>query len=290
MNTSHAVNETAYTIIPDVNQNAAGAVTYWRLFGDVDLDKLGAAWKAAGLDLAKLPPPPSIEVAFGRAVRERQDGRRLVRPLESRHAWAIVDEHVDDGKLSYTTLAHIRFEHSMPVFMRVDVTPDTYAHIVATVNESFNRQKRIVATTDISAWLVDTAKRLVAVALRDTGGIYFVPKSGVPEWETVTRTLEKATGHRVFRIPALPNADAVAAIIDAVEQETVALVDEVFEALTAEDEKDKIGARAIKSRTSKLTAGLAKLAQYEQLLSLQLPELRDKIESAQAALATAALA
>ena len=74
----------------------AGAITYWSLSGDIDLERLREALAIEGVD-ERLYRGMGITrgEALVRGARACANSRQLVRPMGKRGAWALVQEHVD---------------------------------------------------------------------------------------------------------------------------------------------------------------------------------------------------
>jgi hypothetical protein len=108
-------------------------------------------------------------------------------------------------------------------------------------------------------------------------------------WTKAADVVEAVSGkgHQVFRIPAMKNSEAVAAIVDAIQAEAAKVAETMEEELLATGD-DQLGKRAVKTRQTDVEALLGKLADYETLLGLQL-DVRARVEALQANLAAAAM-
>lgn len=268
--------------------SSAGSISYWRLSGPIDLAALTLQWKINKLDEKLLPVAPGDAVALGRAVHEEAVKRVLVRPLARRGMWAVVAESAGEDSVGYATMLTVKFENGAPAFTRVTVAPDDYEACVTRIRAAYDRHRGELAPEDISAWLVKLAGQFQSVPLRDTGGIYFVPRTGVEFWRHAVWIIECVSAHRVFQIPALKNSEAIDAITDAISQE----VDRITTAMEAELQQtgeDALGERAIETRSHECQALLAKVSAYDELLGAQL-KCRSRVENLQAMIATAALA
>jgi hypothetical protein len=281
-----------YLVTPE-SVATAGAISYWRLSGAINLARLSAAWGTQSLDPKLLPTPPGDEVALGRAVRDQAERRRLVRPLEKRGAWAIVAETAKDDRIDFKTLARVYYdkpegsEIGTPRFVREEATSDMYEALVTNIRGAYERHRGELESNDISGWLVKLGYRLDVVALRDTGGIYFVPRQNVDIWRRVVAAIESVSSHRVFKIPALRNSEAIEAITEAVTAEAVAIVDRL-EAELALTGDDALGDRALKTRAAECSALLSKVNGYEALLESRLV-VAERVLALQGTLAAATL-
>lgn len=276
-----------YVVTPEAI-STAGLISYWRLSGSITLDALTVTWQQQGLDEKLLPKPISRETALGRAVREQAAKRRLVRPLAKHGAWAIVDEVIQNEKPYYETVMTIAYRNSYPDFTcDVGEALSAYQPIVDNITRAYARQQGELDSEDISAWLVKLGNANSSVALRDTGGIYFVPRGNVEHWRKIVAAIESVSSHRVYRIPAMKNSEAIDAITAAVTAEAEGIV------LTMEQElqragDDTLGQRALKTRAAQCRELLAKVSTYDELLGTQL-KVRERIDSMMAMVAAAAL-
>lgn len=269
----------------------AGAVSYWRIASDTNLVTLAAAWKKHGLAEDQLPTPPKDEVALGRAVADMVEKRVLVRPLARRGAWGIVQETVTERpgttpRLDHTTLVNVFFRQGQMVVEQAQGTWEQRNLYVARVDDAFNRHRNSLAHSDISSWLLGIAYKLGAVSLRDSGGVYFIPRKDIEIWNKVADAVEE-TGSTIFRIPAMRTAETVAAITDALTAEAAAVAQTMEDELMATGD-DALGVRALKTRAVSATALLEKLSTYEELIGRQL-DIRQRIESLSANIVAVAL-
>jgi hypothetical protein len=79
--------------------DTAGAVIWWRLTGEVDLEHLRSEWRARGLNEKDLPQPATPKTALRRAVQQVVEKHVLARQIDD--GWAVVREYQDGKDLSY---------------------------------------------------------------------------------------------------------------------------------------------------------------------------------------------
>jgi hypothetical protein len=264
----------------DESTNAAGALVYWRLEGEVDPKELGLHWKLAGLDPDLLPSTPAPSTALARTMRERAEHRKLVRPLEERGSHALVREVVSGIDLSYDVALRVKLD----VAGRVVIEPEDHP-LGPKIRASYDHHLEVCAADDIGGWLVGLVAEVDGVAMRERGGIYFVPPTKLPLWQAMTAALRKVSNHRMFELPAVTAGSAVEAILDAISQEAEADATK----MEAELLSDELGGRALASRVSKTEALEAKVTRYESLLGTKLDVLRDRLEALRANLTVAIL-
>jgi hypothetical protein len=277
--------EPGVVITPDLAE--CGAVSFWRLTGSMVLADLTTVWAAEGLDAKLLPAPPTDEMALGRAVHELAQKRRLVRPLAKRAAWAVVSEDVKDDKPSYTVEVKVYWhaKEARAGYVQGDGGWQTYQDHVTKIRAAFVRLKLELSSEDVSAWLVGLIAK-DATSLRDTGGVYFVPKPRMDFWRKVTRAVMAAAKHRIFKIPAMKNDEAVEAILDALTQEAEAEAKGIEAELMGDA---PLGKRALTTRGTRCEVVLEKVAAYEELLGVRMPVLRERMSQLKSNLAAAAL-
>ncbi len=282
---------TNLTITPE-SALTAGLVSYWRLSGPVTLSRLRDAFVARGLDEKLLPKPPRDAVALGRAVYEQASKHRLVRPLAKRGSWIIVDEKVTDGEATYTTVMTVKYDGG-PVTdspSKVGGHPGygEYLKLHDLITDAYYRHNNELAPEDISSWLIKLAHTQNSLALRDTGGIYFIPRTGVDFWRKVSAALESVSAHKVLKIPAMKNDEAVAAILESLSVEAQSTI-MAFERDILKTGDEALGARALETRQKECVSLLAKVESYETLLGVSLVKITDAIGALQANIAAAAL-
>lgn len=278
-------------IVTPETVTTAGAITYWRLSGAITLDALAAAWKVEGLDEKLLPGAPSDEVAFRRAVKALEEKRVLIRPLARRGKWAVVRETVREGQSApdYSTRIAISFEKEAMRVDAVDAGAYEAEELRAKVREAFDTQRGLLHQIDIASWLVKLAEKQNAVSLRDSGGVYFVPRPAMDFWRKATHAIEFATGGKVFIIPAMKNSEAIDAITDALTIEGDKFAEAVMSELTETDADAKLGDRALASRADACRSLLKKVESYEGFLGIKLDLVRDRVNKLNASIAAAAL-
>lgn len=267
---------------------STGAVVYWSLSGDLDLAKLSALWGELPKDWK--PTPPSLGVALTRTAKEKQSRRTLVRP-HPKGGWQFVYENAAGESLSY--------ERGMRVYLRKDGADEVLSFVgddgtvldsvanetsmVSEIRARFEHHKETVAAADIGTWMVWVCRKLGAVSLRATGGVYFVPRTTVEKFHAVKAAVLGAAAHKLFEIPALKSADAVSAILEAVQAE----VDAVAEELRGELEQG-LTQRKARTRTENLAALAEKVASYERLLGSPMRGATDAIKKLAAEVAKSA--
>ena len=271
-------------IIAVTDASAAGSITYWRLKGVVNLRTLREAWAAARLPESLLPGDPSPQAALRRAVREVSDTRRLARPLAKRGGYAVVDESATENELTYKVGLKAKLVNGQNgTAPHVEVEPADHP-LADSIRAAFKLAETEVPSDVIGLWLAQKVMpALNAVPLRDSGGVYFVPKDQQIALNLIAKVLEASSGHALHRIPAMRSADAVAAILDAIQAEA----EKESAQLEADALSDDLGPRAFRGRIKVADALRAKVESYETLLGSNLDALKERIEKLRAALTIA---
>lgn len=274
--------------------SSTGTMTYWHLPGTVDEGKLSAAWEAEGLTISR-PVTPSNQVALHRACKEQASKSRLLRS-HPEGGWVLVDERRTKGEDSKQTLAYevgtrIRLSEASPgkpeqiLITPRDATEEAMQaarEVGAKVRADYNKIREEIASVDVSVWLVKYVGGLGGVALRESGGFYFVPKSRAEELAKVARALAGSSSHTVYEIPVMQGSKTVRAVLDGLRIE-VAQVVKVTESELSDTEG--MGARAARNRAEEIGALVTKVEGYAQLFGVpltdvvsQLGALRTKLE------------
>ena len=242
--------------VPGAGTEAIGVVSWWRLSGDTKLDALNEALTSAGVADKDLPHAPSPVLALSRAVAEQGGDSTIVRALEGRGNWAVLDAQINHVSMTAQQGLRVYVEGDTLKFQ-----PAEFAHpLEAPIREAYQEHLSKLDTRDVSAWAADYVYyNLRAMNLRDTGGIYFVPREAVPAWQRITSAVEAVTQHKWFEIPVAPAAQL-------------------------------LGKRGLSGRRERCAEILSKVEEYEGLLGSSLDKLRGRIMTLQAAFAAAALA
>lgn len=263
----------------------AGAVVWWTLSGAINLDKLVAAWTAAGLDPVLLPEAHGPEVALHRATEEQRERHRLVRRMPNKKGWLIVDEQkAGEEDCTYDVSCKLRLNAVGRPVLEHDGT-EAAVKLADEVRAAFNRHLDELSSNDIGSWLVHLAYWTKGIALRSGGGLYYVPRKQLDTWKAMAEVVERVSGHKLWLIRAMRGSEAVACVLDAVRTEAAARVKEMSEELAA----GKLGATGLSNRVERCEQFKDVLAQYDELLGDQLDGIRADFGKLRSRLAAAVL-
>jgi hypothetical protein len=208
--------------VTDAMKGAAGRIVYWRLSGEIDYDRLVELWEAADLDDALIPNPTTADRALRLALDTQKERHLLVRTLPNSKGYALVREYAIGNSLGYSTLLHVALDKSgdVPALLidtDVGISEAQFRDVLHDrIVEEYERRLDTLDSMAVSSWFANKVLPSVsAVGLRDRGGIYFVPANKGEAWNEIVRIVDAASNHTIFQIPAMPSAEAVHAILDA---------------------------------------------------------------------------
>jgi hypothetical protein len=279
---------------------STGVITYWRLSGTADHGMLAREWVNASASLSEAvarglaPQAPSPIVALRRTAEDLADKTHcLVRPLHGRDGFALVEELYhpsNNGRPTHRVVRDLWLERTKDQSIHVAHTGARHALRIdgewepAQSNEAFKLYDWYVctmATQELGSWLVSLVQACHAVSLRDSGGIYYVPAATAPLWDHYTRVVREHTQCTVFGIPALDAAGAADAVLDALQREGTAVLDEVSKNLYEVDTTGKraVGKRALNGRARRLEELERKIEAYADMLGGRLNQLHERAGS-----------
>lgn len=273
----------------------AGAIVYCRVSGAIQLNALGPKWRAAGCDTKLLPAGRTEESALKRALQELPKGfRKLIRPLDKFTGFALVNEQADGDDLDYDVMLRARVVYTPPVVegdpMTCECKVEPEDHELAdAIRAGFQKHLGSLTNNKISSWVWGKlAPTCEALSLRDTGGIYFIPRNHIDAWRKMVGVIKDVSDVMFFEIPAMATDEAVEAILDAVGQEAQTEIDKIAEEL-ARTGDDAIGEKALATREARMRAVRTKVRSYESLLSQVMPSLHSKLDDLDADITAAML-
>jgi len=268
-----------------------GEVCWWTLSdSEVSAAALKTAWVAAGLNEKDLPKDQTPEKAFRLAAREAAtttvsgaDKGILVRPTleDSQHIiYAVVVEgHDEAGNYISQQKALVMLDRASG-----DVTSDDEAY--ETVRSFQSAYKRFLTTfpsRDVMSTVVKAVRRLNAIPLRETGGIYFVPPTPLME------KLQEVVGgisssNRFYRLPVHETDEGAASLGAAangfLEKELAGLQAEVEGWLTRDGRA--VRKDAIENRMEEFSALRRRAQLYRDVLGVTVEDVEAMVEAMEA--------
>lgn len=269
--------------IQDAQQNTAGLITWWKLAGDVEIEKLRGAWDAAGHDPQLLPAANAPGAALKEAIRELAAKRRLGRPLGRGEGYALVAETPVAEDLEYTTLCTARMVNN-----ELEIQPTGGIHDQR-IRDAYARQRKVVRSDRIGSWLADLTRLCHAVGLRETGGIYFVPRDEAPRFRAWVEAFMEASEAVIYEVPALRSDEAVRAVLDSLTREADEELAEVEEKMDEDTKPGHYTKLRLGSCERRCESLMGKLGAYESLLGDKLDAVRERLEATKAGVVEAML-
>jgi hypothetical protein len=286
--------------LPELGSDCAGAIVFWRLGGAVVHVDLVAAWTARGLDADLLPSPPTPTAALRRAVRTFEGDHKFARRIEGQEAFVLVAEsYGEDGRPVYANGCELGLqlsdahtdENGKPTLQPFVRGADTI-HEIVNLERTYRHHLARLKPQSVGGWLVDLAHRVHAVSLRDTGGVYFIPRHTLDTWRSYVDAVRAVSAVKLFEIPSLRSEDAIEAIVDALKSEVNDVANTITDDLDrmVDEVADSGGSpsrRALTTRLERAQRVETKIAAYENTLGIKLDELRTQFERLQMRVGTA---
>lgn len=262
--------------------DVSGAVTMWSL-KSTRRDKLAEDLKA--LDLAKfLPEDRTPKAVLFEVLREKyQTKTRLVRPLAKRSAFTIVDEKRGNDGNDYTN------------GMLVEVTDDglikaTPGHDEDAIIAAYMMAKNFLPAATLGGVLANIVMGAMSgVALRPSGGVYWVPADRLETWIKVANAVEAAAVGTNTNSVHLLRTKADAATLRAIKDAITTEIAGELERMNTEIMSGTLGSRALETKLREAEALHGKLTAYEALLGETLSTIHDTLEAVKMAAGNAAI-
>lgn len=283
--------------VADADDRMAGAIVVWRLEGSASAKVLRDEWERRGLPEALLPNPPDASTVLRRATGSVYPAARCIEPLriESDPAfvcgYTVFERSVTDGRAEIEPIADtfLRCEGGAYSVSVSDTTGDD-EKLTAALAAAYEREAAHLTSNDVSKFVVRLVDYCKAVAIKDKGGVYFVPRQTIKTWREFVSALETTTQHRFFSYPAMQSKDAVEAVLDALVSDTSAALYNIEVALERRVGDDgEVHTRMKNARERQLVGVESKLSMYEELLGTRLSDVRERIATVRARLTGSAL-
>lgn len=193
-----------------------GDVVWWMLSGaDVPRSVLETKWLAHGLDPAFLPEEQTPEKAMRQAVREAltgEDKKKVgIQPTVDSKSSLIYAV----GSWMTDNVGNAEFRQDALIMLDKSVTPaaassDNVSNdLVTKVLREYNRYLGTHTSRDVMTSITKALKAWSAVTLRETGGIYFVPRTQSDNLRKLQGAVEQLGNSLVFLLPVHSTTDAV---------------------------------------------------------------------------------
>ena len=296
-------------MIEHINTRTNGANVFWSA-SPASRSALIAALDVHGL-ADRIPGPPSHETILGRVLasqcskRSNEDVEYKVyrRSNPAVNGFEIHEATRGDNSLAPRCVAvfAIRYGDIYPIHKTPNYADDSdygidpkvvaIGEVDIVLDSGFlqafvDSALRMVPGAAIGRILAGWVDELHGVALRPSGGFYWLPEEALDAWRAFSEAIQEASAQtQVWQMAIAWDADAIEAVRDAVVREVTEETKRVREELTEGD----LGQRGIETRRQNASNLLAKVEKYEAILGVTLGTLRTAIsvteEAASAALA-----
>ena len=276
----------------------AGATIFWKLRDTSTRLALDEALHSVGVvrEQRMLPLEPSPEKCLRRACKKLREYRRLIRPLEGKKGWALVSEKATKDNVSHETDVIVRYTTTEGCNGDISWEPtyegrarmgwNTLDDMEKTVREAFDEEFHVLNHGDMSAWLLRHVHCMNAVALRDGGGVYYIPGGFIGHWEKLSEALKLLGASRAYSIESVKAENAVEAVFDALVDEATSMAEKV----RGKMEEDSLGLRAMHNRIGTCESFLAKISRYESFLDTNMDRVHEQVNDLKVELSAAILA
>jgi len=264
-----------------------GVVALWETSSDFSLQRVADAFASVGQGKAaprKRTPLAALKAAM-HALAGKATGRRVA-PMGD--GYALLVEHVD--------VAAKRVETSQGLTAWLETSPYSTALVLAAndpaalpeLSASWAAEKEKVDGASVSECLVAACAGLGGIALRRSGGVYWLPASAADDWRRLAKGVEAASAGgtaRCYAVSTGGDPESVRAIAESFVREADALVAES----AAELDAGNVSGRVATARAARLADLVAQAEQYEKTLATSLADVKARVTAAQDRLADSAL-
>lgn len=211
-----------------------GDLVWWTLSSaQVDHATLERLWRQAGLPVSLLPKQPTAQKALKTAVRECQVGKpdlliRLGKESDAETVFALVREQKDaGGNVHHHQEARVILSRGSTV-----LASDALHHPeVVNLTNRFTELLQMHTPDDVRNTIVKALHDFAAVALRESGGIYWVPRTFSKPLRHLQRAIEQIGKSRFYLLPVYDSNDAAQTLGEvargSIEEELAALQQEI---------------------------------------------------------------
>ena len=264
-----------------------GSIVTWNMTGFVARQEIVDAFTDAGLE--DVPIHVSRKKTFVlRAIKDcaKDNLIRLVGEDESKITFVVVDEHTDINNESWraNVEATVTYDKKKDELRGGHDNP-----FIADIAEALRRNEGGVVAQDVAnATKLLLMRKANAIALREMGGVYFVPSTHTRVIDAVEHALSMCKPSRgsfkLNRLDVVANvraaADVASIVADSLEKQVEQLTKAAFE--LARD--DGVRVKGLDTKRRKIGELLVKAGEYQQLLNADnLIELQTRIRKARGA-------
>ena len=282
---AYASNNAGVVLVSDDLLQNPGAMVWWRLGGTIPYSKLVAAWSAAGLDPDLLSESCGPRKALRRAVDAQLD-RGRIRRKAPQGGWLIKVSKQDYARNDEDLVTDAKVH--LDALGRLVIDPPDHRR-APEIRVSYDGALETVTSQDMTSLLTSLIDHCNGTAMREGGGIYFVPPSRVAEWLRMVEVIQGTSAHRIYKADAMRTEDIVDSVLAGMKEEVAQAADKL-DADLAKDGDKALGTRALKSRAALCETVAEKVGRYEKMMGVKLDDIRARMEGLQAGIAAAILA
>jgi hypothetical protein len=261
------------TIAVNQRELSSGEITYWRASA-VDGGALDTALVNAGVSERLMPGCIAPETALLRALDTVKRERVKVFKVKD-GVWVVKAEQPtsDGADVEHVKLCTVTMERSVTTGeLAPEVTGN--ASYRNEILAAYGAARREYTGSDVGAWLAECVRALQGTALRDRGGVYFVPRTSVATFDTLIAAAKACGAATVRQIPVLEGGKAADAVLAALEDEAMTLAAQIEEDLEKNSEQGK---RARRTKEITVTKLRAKVAEYERIFGARMDAVHNRI-------------
>lgn len=252
-----------------------GGVVFWTLGQNSDKDAIAKGWYDVDPKWEKVAPQDRSRESCLHDALVKIFPRALLRPLDKRSGFAVLHEIRSHDEVQTVTTHAVGFDDLGQVEMRRGYEQAMQDRIAL----EYRYQRGLVKPMQVAKSLTTVASLLGAVTLRPTGGVYWMPDSSLSTWNRLAGVVQASAvdGHNyIYRITHAFDSESIVAVRDALLNEADAHAARII----AEVESNELGERALINRANEADALMAKVEEYERILSQALPTARSIAERA----------
>jgi hypothetical protein len=250
-----------------------GAITWWSLGSETDPDTLLHRFEQ--LDLPKYAPEQRSWLMSLKAGLQEMYPGHMVRPLKKRekNGYTIVKEIPGESENDFPAIASATITKDGLVIIR---SGDVDLH---TLQQRVYHFHRVLPAASVSAVMVEIVNSVLGgLAMRDGGGVYFIPDEHVGKWLNISRAIEESacegTQNNITACPMETNAMTLRDIRDSIVREVSTECLSIRKELAENDLRE----RAIVNRAARSSILFDRIRQYEDLLGETLKACRESLK------------
>jgi hypothetical protein len=246
-----------------------GAVTFWR-GSDSDRSILERGLDDNGLSglMPKQQTPKAVLNAALVALYANKT--TLIRPLSKKNGFTVVSEDRGQDENRYDS----RYTFEVDDDGNVSSPSAPWAE-VCRVRDQYKKSAGVVPAKAITNLLTTAVSRLSGIPLRESGGVYWIPRDKLDDWATYARIVEKAgTGTMVHVMQTAADASSLRAIKEGILADIQSDVDQIMKDIETGD----LHEAALEAREARADSLRKRLLEYEGILGETLGDMRKVLD------------